>query len=256
MKNSDRIPAKQSMAFTRWELPEVNEGQIIQAEKTRRDIARGQAPDIDKHKVVYSKLTVAEIEDISNRIQADVQKKAYAEGLKQGQEKGFQQGLQQGQALIQTQLQSLQSVIGQLNDVLQVQDTETEQGLVGLAVSVAESILRRELSIDSSHIQAVVREAIASIQAESQTLDIYLNPEDCKLLQEQGQLEPNWRLYDDASITRGGCRLNNQFSVVEYTAEAQFQQTIQQLIDARFAELNRVAEPKHLEQDPPIDTDQ
>ena len=239
MKNSDRIPAKDSLAFTRWEMPEVNEGQIIQAEKTRRDIARGKAPQIKKETVVYSKLTVGEIEDISKRIQEDVQKEAYAAGLKQGQQKGYQEGIKQGQQQIQQQLQSLQAVMAQLQDVLQAQDTETEQGLVGLAISVAQVILRRELSIDSSHIQAVVHEAIAAIQAQQQPLDIYLNPEDCRLMQEQGQVAPNWQLHEDASLTRGGCRLRNQFSLVEYTTESQFQQTIQQLLDQRFAELGQ-----------------
>ncbi|MGK0440687.1 MAG: flagellar assembly protein FliH [Pseudohongiellaceae bacterium] len=239
MKNSDRIPADKSQAFTRWEMPEVNEGQIIQAEKTRRDVARGNAPEIDKSLVVYGKLTVGEIENISKRIQEDVQKKAFKIGVKKGHDKGYQAGLEQGQQDIQQQLQSLQTLISYLTDALQSQDAKTEQGLVNIAVGVAESVLRRELSIESSHVNSVIQEAIASIGAESQTLDIYLNPQDFKLLQEQGEINPNWSLHQDAEITAGGCRLSNQLSLAEYTTEAQFEQTISQLVDSRYADLLR-----------------
>ena len=237
MKDTDRIPASESQSFSKWNMPEVNEGQIVQAEKTRRDVARGKAPEVDKELVVYSKLTVGEIEQISQRIQADVQKEAYQQGLKKGQNEGYQAGLQQGQQHIQEQLQSVQTLITHLNDALQAQDSAMEQGLVSVAVNVAQSVLRRELQLDSSHIQSVIHDAIASIAGDSKALDIYLNPEDIQLLQQQGDVESSWQLHEDSSLTRGGCRLANQFSLVEYTAEAQFQQTVDQLVSQRFAEL-------------------
>ncbi|MCR8921656.1 FliH/SctL family protein [Dasania sp. GY-MA-18] len=237
MKNTDRIPAVQSLSFPRWELPEVNEGQIVQAEKTRRDIARGEAPSIDKNLVVYSKLTVGQIEEISQRIKQDVQQQAYQEGLQQGLDKGYRAGLQKGQKQIQQHLERLQSITAQLNDALQAQDNELEQVLVDLATGVAESILQRELSLDASHIQRVIHDAIAAIDAQAQKVDIYLNPQDYKFVTDMGQVEPQWQLHADASVSAGGCRVSNQYSVADYSTEQQFQQTVRQLVDSRYAEL-------------------
>ncbi|WP_019530405.1 FliH/SctL family protein [Dasania marina] len=239
MKNTDRIPAIQSLGYKRWQLPEVNEGQIIHAEKTRRDVARGEAPSIDKNLVVYSKVTVGQIEEISQRIKQDIKHEAYQEGLQQGLDKGYKAGLQKGQNQIQQHLTSLQALISQLNDALQQQDNAVEQVLAELATGVAESIVRRELILDGSHIQAVIHDAIAAIDAKAQKVDIYLSPQDYKFVTTMGQVEPQWQLHTDATLSVGGCRVSNQYSAADYSTEQQFQQTVSQLVDSRYAELGR-----------------
>lgn len=234
-KTPSRIPAVDTQAFTRWQPPEVNEGQIIHAEKTRSKVARDKAHGVDKNLVVYSKVTVSQIEEMSQRIREEIHQQAYQDGLKQGIDKGFQSGLKQGESLVRGQIQALKAVVGSLMDTLQSQDNQLEQVLANLAVSVSQSILRRELSIDSSHVLDVIHEAVAAIGAESKKITVFLSSQDFQLLKEHENIPAEWRLHADPQLSPGGCRVADQHSVVDYSFEDQFQQTVNQLVDSRFA---------------------
>ena len=189
--------------------------------------------------MVYSKLTAGQIKDISDRIREDIHKEAYQQGLQKGRKEGFDAGIKDGQQKIQAQLQNLASIGSYLVDALQSQDNQIEKGLVNMSMSVAQSVLRRELTIDSSHMQDIVSEAISTISEASEPVRVFLNPQDFQQLTESEYLPSEWLLQADASLSPGGCRIKNQFSVVEYTSEDQFQQTVKQLVDSRFDELQR-----------------
>ena len=214
-------------------MPEVREGQIIQAEKLQRRGSRGELVNIDKNEIVYNSLTAGQLDDIIQQAYEDVRQQAHEEGSKAG----YQAGLQQGQQTIQQHAQQLNEAISSLFQFLQGQDDDIEQALVNLSTLIARSILRRELSLDSTHIQQVVQDAIAALPLKSDNVTIFLSEQDYRYIKEQTTVPDTWRLQLDQTLKPGGCRVITQNNIVDYTLDEQFQQTINTLVEERFAQL-------------------
>ena len=238
--NKGRIPADKLGNFTTWNLPEVKQGQVVAAEKLADRGPRGELLNVNKDEVVYQTLTAGQLEEIHQQAYADVRHQAYEEGLQQGKEEGYQAGIAAGQQVIQQHAQQLQSTLQKLNNQLEGQDDEVEQALVNLSTCIARSILRRELQLDASHMLAVVQDAIAALPIKEDYLQVFLSPDDHRLLSEI-PLPDHWNVCSDAGVSAGGCRVVSKHSVVDYTLEEQFQQTINQLVEQRFAELAKQA---------------
>ena len=232
-----RIPADQSAAFTCWDMPEIKDGQVINVEKLQQRGPRGELIDVDKNEVIYSAITAAQLEQISNEAYEDIRQQAYQDGLKQGQEEGYKAGVEAGQLLIQQQSTALQEAVAQVFEYLAGEDDEVEKALVSIITSISRSILRRELSLDSSQIRLVISEAMASLPSNSSNITIYLSQQDHQLLTALGDIPAQWQLQIDPALSAGGCRVSNQFSVVDYTLEQQFQQLVDKLVAKRFDQL-------------------
>jgi flagellar assembly protein FliH len=235
-------------------MPEVRDGQIIQVEKLQQRGPRGELVNLEKDTVVYNSMTAGQLEEISNQAYEEVREQAYQDGLKQGHDEGYQAGLDAASHTLKQQAESLQATINQLHHYLGGQDDEVEQALVNVATCVASAVLRRELSIDSSQIRAVVNEAIASLPMDASNITIFLGEADYCLLKEHADIPDNWQLQQDSKLTAGGCRVTSRHSVVDYTLEEQFQQSINSLVEQRFAVLAQQAKQRS-EQQPPTDSE-
>lgn len=235
--SSNRIPAEKSSVFNAWDIPEVKRGQIVQAEKLRQRGPRGELLELEGDEVVYNTITARQLEDISLAAYEEVREEAYKEGIQQGHAEGYQAGLEQGQQAIEQQTRSLRDTIENLTTYLNGQDDEVEQALVNLATCIASSILRRELSIDSSQILAIVTEAVRALPIKASNITVHLNEQDYQLLTQRDDLDEQWRLQVDRTLSPGGCRVTTDQSVVDYTLEDQFQQVVNSIVEARYAEL-------------------
>lgn len=244
MNSSDRIPADKVVGLKAWHLPEVKEGQVIAVEKNRRRDASGQLVPGNQNDVVYQQVTAGQLEDINQQIYNDIYEKAKQQGFQEGQAAGYQAGLEQGQQLIQQTVANLNGIIQSLNDLLQAQDDQTEQALVNLAVTIAGSILERELTIDSSQILNIVKQCVDCLPLNAATVTISLSQADFDLLSQHSEVLPNWKLQVDKSLTSGGCRASSDYSLIEHTLEEQFQQTVNSLVEKRFADLAVTAEQR------------
>lgn len=240
MQGSNRIPADKTRGFTSWKLPEVSDGRVVKAEAEPRRNARGEIVDVKKEEIVYSSLTAAQLEEITNQAYDDVRQQAYEEGSRQGRDEGYQAGLRAAQQQIDQQVAALCEAIDNVYQLLAGQDDAVEQALVNIAISMARSVLRRELSIDASHLREVVADAIALLPHESERIVVYLSQADYALMA-QTQLPSSWQLRVDKTLSPGGCRIHNGQSVVDYSLEQQFQQTVDALVAERFKQLAATA---------------
>lgn len=244
ISSSERIPANQVSGIKAWHLPEVKDGQVIAVEKKRRRDVAGQLIPGNRNDIVYQQVTAGQLEDINQQIYTEVHQKAKQQGYKDGQQAGYQAGLEQGQQLIQQTVGNLNGIIASLNDLLQSQDDQTEQALVNLAVTIAGSILERELSIDSSQVLNIVKQCVDCLPLNASTIHISLSQSDFDLLSQHSDVLPNWSLEVDSTLTSGGCRASSDYSLIEHTLEEQFQQTVNSLVESRFAELSSAADQR------------
>ena len=243
-----RIPADKSSRFTPWDAPEIKEGQIVQVEKMQQRGPRGELVNVDKSAVVYQSLTAGQLEEISSQAYEDVYQQARQDGLKAGHAEGYQVGLEEGQQAVQQQAAGLHQAIDALLHFLGGQDDEVEQALVNLSTCIASAVVRRELTIDSAHIHAIVSEAVAALPTGASNITVHLSEQDHQLLSAHSDTPASWQLQIDRTLSPGGCRVQTRHSVVDYTLEEQFQQTVNALVEQRFAELaqqarERVAQP-------------
>lgn len=232
-----RIPVDKTADFSSWLIPEVKEGQIVKAEKLKNRGPRGELVNVDKNEVIYNSLTAAQLEEISNQAYEDVREQARADGLQQGKDEGYQAGINAAREEQEQSAENLAKTIDMLFSSLAGQDDEVEQALVNLVICVSRSILRRELTIDSSQIAAIVSDAVDELPLSASDVTIHLSEQDFQLLQEHNDISAQWRLQIDRTLTAGGCRVSSRHSVVDYTLEDQFQQTINSLVEKRFSEL-------------------
>lgn len=167
-------------------------------------------------------LTVEEIEAI--------QKQAHAEGFALGKQEGYQAGFVEGSKkgydenvhLIDVQATQLVSLLESFATPFKHLDDSVEHALADLSVKIAKHILHREIELDSGQVTAAVKAAIAALPIASQNVKLYLNPEDADLVNFNlglGESPSAWTIIEDASITRGGCKVETEISHVDATVE-------------------------------------
>lgn len=156
-----------------------------------------------------------------------MQRRAYEEGFALGRKEGRERGLEEGRAQARIEHRERVERLKALFDVLAAPlaelDAEVERAIVDLAMLVARHLVRRELKTDPGEVVAVVREAIAHLPVAARNPRIRLNPDDLELVREvlaPADGEGGWRLEADPLVTRGGCLVETETSLIDATVEA------------------------------------
>ncbi|MDF0749040.1 flagellar assembly protein FliH [Marinobacter sp. 71-i] len=239
-RNLDRIPKENLTAYERWELPLLD--------------ARGNEVAQEEHRDVKP-LTAADIEEIRQAARedghAEGREAGYQEGFSEGREKGHQEGREAGlaegrelgteQGLAETRkevdakLDRLEHLLGELLVPIKRHEDEVETALVNLTTVLARAVVFRELSLDSSHISDVVRRAMASLPSTTENVRIHIHPDDYQWVSEvAGKFEAATSIVEDASVLRGGCKLETRHSLVDFTVEKRFQKAVQGMLDKQL----------------------
>ncbi|MEC7815035.1 MAG: flagellar assembly protein FliH [Pseudomonadota bacterium] len=239
MKNTDPdsklIPKEQLTAWERWELPLLD--------------ARGNPVE---EEVAVKPLTAADIEAIREEARQDGfeegRKAGYAEGFNKGHADGHKEGHSTGEAEgrehgrqqaeeaareeLKERMARLEHLMGELMLPIQRHQDELESALVNLTTEVARAVVYRELTTDSSQIHDLVRKALAALPSTAENLRIHIHPDDVEPVTEAIEaLDVTPSIVQDAALTPGGCRVESRHSLVDFTVEKRFQQTIQQLME-------------------------
>ena len=141
---------------------------------------------------------------------------------------GYQQGLQQAQQEAADLRQRLLQLLDFFEHPLQALNDEVEQQLSLLAVTLAQQLVRREIRTEPGEIIGLIRESVQLLPASSRKIRIYLHPDDADLVRKTLQLEEHedeqsWKLIEDPMITRGGCEIKADQSVINATLENRLQ---------------------------------
>lgn len=201
------IAAAELSRFEQWELP------VVGVEGTRRG---------ESHDEIARPLTAAQLE----ALHAQAYQEGFAEGRRAGEEAGYRQGRATGEAEAEVLIGRLQSILDLLAAPLEDLDREVEESLVALATSIARHLLRRELRTDPGQVIAVVREAVSVLPVSARNVRLHLNPADAALVRERMRVgegeESRWQIVEDPVITRGGCRVSTDVSMVDASVEQRF----------------------------------
>ncbi|QLG91971.1 flagellar assembly protein FliH [Pseudomonas yamanorum] len=239
---SDLIRARDVGGFDVWSLPSFDPHQPEpEPEPVEETPAEMEEVPLDE----VQPLTLEELESI--------RQEAYNEGFATGEKEGFHSTTlkvrQEADAALSVKLASLETLMGSLFEPIAEQDSQIEKAMVGLVEHITRQVIQRELVLDSSQIESVMREALKLLPLGVGNVRLYINPQDfeqVKALRERH--EETWRIVEDASLQPGGCRVETEHSRIDATVETRVSQIMAKLFDQLHEQaLHPAAADLHLE---------
>jgi flagellar assembly protein FliH len=153
--------------------------------------------------------------------------------LEAAYQRGLSEGFRAGAEHVKNESGEMGRRVDQLIESMQSQfanmDTDVADAVLGLAFSLARQIIRAELDARPELVSASVRDALGSLALKATYPGIYLNPADLNLVKASLGDEltlRGCRLIADPGISRGGCRLESDTSMVDATIESRWERAL------------------------------
>jgi flagellar assembly protein FliH len=158
---------------------------------------------------------------------AALEREAFAKGYEQGERAGLEAGGMRADAM----LRRLAQTLDQLGDLRRTMIRETEAQMVELALAIAKRIVRREVALDPHLTLSMARLALERL-GERTAATVRLHPDD---LAATAAGRSDWSgshvtVVSDASVSRGGCRIESDFGSVDTSIDAQFREVARALL--------------------------
>src|SRR5476649_2348314 len=229
---SDLIRARDVGGFDIWSLPSFDP----------------HVPEPEPEPVIETPAEMDEVQPLTLEELEAIRQEAYNEGFAAGEKDGFRSTTlkvrQEAEEALSVKLASLERLMGNLFDPIAEQDSQLEKSMVGLVEHIARQVIQRELVLDSSHIESVMREALKLLPLGVGNVRLYINPQDfeqVKALRERH--EETWRIVEDAALLPGGCRVETEHSRIDATVETRISQIMAKMFDQLHEQSLHPAEP-------------
>jgi flagellar assembly protein FliH len=252
-KLPNRIAAEDVGEYRSWRVPLINDNGTVMpsaekeaSERKAQDMKRqGESiEDVDMPNATPKKgMTAQEMQEIIEAAEKDGFAQGHQEGFDKGMAEGYEAGQQKGLMEMRQQLvaeqQRFQKLVQALLNPIAEQDNDLETLLLDVICTLTESVVQRELIIDSSHIVTLVRTAVNALPVGSKNLRVCLNPDDLAAVEtyaEEQQL--NWQFVGDQNLAPGGCRIETSESRVDFSVEKRLQTVLTQFVNKQLTDNN------------------
>jgi flagellar assembly protein FliH len=162
---------------------------------------------------------------------AELQAIAQARGFQAGKEEGLASGKADAEAIIN----SITAIAEQMTQPYLGLESLITRELTHMAMLLAEHVVRRELTIDSSVVTAVVREAMLTLYKLEGEIVIFVNPVDAELVRNFSPecLEgKSWKVVEDVELSPGGCQVKTPTSFLDASIEKQLEEVFTNLAES------------------------
>lgn len=224
-------------AYQRWEMTSFgDERPSAQARRAAEAAAAAEAArayEPPQQQVAAIPMPTAEELEA---IRTAAHDEGYAEGLEAGQAEGhaagYEEGLALGRAEAAEELEHLRRLATTFGDAVNEADAAITNDVLELALHLARGMVRTAFDVRPDFIIPVVREAIDYLPNLQQPALLILHPEDA-LIVKSGighELDKNgWRIVEDDTIARGGCRVDTASNQIDAQIAARWQRLTQAL---------------------------
>jgi flagellar assembly protein FliH len=234
---SDLIRARDVGGFDIWSLPSFDP-----------HVPEPEPEPVEELPVEMEEVPLEEVQPLTLEELESIRQEAYNEGFAAGEKDGFRSTTlkvrQEAEAALAVKLASLERLMGSLFEPIAEQDTQIEKAMVRLVEHMTRQVIQRELALDSSQIESVMREALKLLPLGVGNVRLYINPQDfeqVKALRERP--EETWRIVEDAALQPGGCRVETEHSRIDATVETRISQIMAKLLDQQHEQVLNPAEP-------------
>ena len=225
------IPKELQSAYQRWEMtsfgderPNPHAQRAAEAEKAAAAARAYEPPPPPQPSIQLP--TAEELE----AIRAAAREEGYAEGLEAGQAEGHaagsEEGLTLGRAEAAEELEHLRQLATTFGDAVTEADEAISNDVLELALHLARGMVRTAFDVKPDLILPVVREAIDYLPNLQQPALLMLHPEDALIVKSSigHELDKSgWRIVEDESIARGGCRVDTASNQIDAQIASRWQ---------------------------------
>ena len=149
-----------------------------------------------------------------------------AQGRQEGYAAGYAQGLEEGRAAAQTEVAALREVLLGCTRAATGLHDAVGPALLQLARDMARQVVRSELKLQPELIAAVVRELLEADATTRSASIVHLHPADAALVTAHAGdalAESGWRIIEDETLERGGCRVRSAYGDIDATLQTRWQ---------------------------------
>ena len=215
-------PTQASGAYRRWQLPSFDEP--LMPAPVDDAPALAAEPEPEPLPVVPPPLpdTAPDIhlptaEDIE-RIHEEARKEGYDAGYEEATARGRMEAMQ------------LHGLVQSLENAMTSLDQEVADEILAVAIEVARQMVRHSLAHNPESVAELIREALLQLpQAHAM---VHLNPEDLAMVRDylgEQLTHGGHRLVEDASIARGGARIEAAGSQIDATLQTRWRRIMDNL---------------------------
>ncbi|WP_028534010.1 FliH/SctL family protein [Paludibacterium yongneupense] len=233
MSNKGIIPASEQDGWRVWQPGEIESGipglsaeQLAAlsaaAGQSGSDDAAGEAADLPPQQLGYP--TAAELEAIHQDAWQTGHDAGSEAGFAEGHAAGLLSGREQGRAEALEQFSVAWQPLAQLAQNfaagLDAFEARLSGDLLALALELAERMVAAHIEYNPHAIEALLREALASVPSTLARGRLRVNPADLEVAQvflEQERPQTQWQWVADESIARGGCLLDSPNLALDLT---------------------------------------
>jgi flagellar assembly protein FliH len=147
-----------------------------------------------------------------------------------GYDEGFAQGQAEARKGAEETANELAALWASMEKPIADQEKLASEHLLSLVIAIVKTILAKELPLDETLIKDTLAGGLATLAESEAPITITLSPADKALVEDLlAARRVTAELVPDASMLRGGCRIERGHALVDATIEARLQTLIAQL---------------------------
>ena len=191
----------------------------------------------DEGSIDYLPWRAPEIEDSRERYPVDseaAQKLAWEQGYSDGYTIGIEAGTRDARQRMGYLHQILESLAKPFSDL----DESVASQLTGLLRTLAEQLARREISVDQELLGTLIDEALSALPVADSVVRLVVNPDDATFINEymESTTGISYEIQTDATLSRGGCRIDTEFSGIDATLETRLNRIVESMLDGQVTD--------------------
>ncbi len=143
------------------------------------------------------------------------------EGYQIGQQQGYHDGIEKAKLEALVRYEEIKKALSETHEMRKTILVNLEEDLIRLAISIAEKIIVKQLSVAPETILDIVKEACCQFR-QAEQITIFVNPEDGYLLRQrktelQEVLGEYCRVYiiDEGGLSQGSCMLETENGLID-----------------------------------------
>lgn len=179
----------------------------------------------------FIKKEAEKILENANVRKEEIEKQAYEQGFSSGKAIGLEEGKSKYNEALSKIGNSINSLLNVKNELIR----EYEPEIIKLAISIAEKIVKREVTIKSDHIVEIVSSLVNQLKDKSKVI-IKLSPEDFEDLKNSEKLgklkyiSTNFEIIEDPTLSKGDVMVDTSFGVIDASINSQLKRIEEELV--------------------------
>jgi flagellar assembly protein FliH len=235
------IPKEQQTAFQRWEMTSFGDERpstlaARDAEQHALEAARAQQllEQRMQQALLEQEQALAEIGPPPppppsypsvEEVEA-IREQARLDGYEEGHAAGHADALALGKIESAKELEHLRALTDSFGTAVQQADQLIANDVLELALQLAKGMLKTALQVKPELVLPIVREAIEYLPVLQQPALLVLHPDDAAVVREgigEELAKGGWRVIEDASVGRGGCKVDTASNQIDAQAASRWQ---------------------------------